>query len=89
MGEKFGGVVEEGEGRAGAEVQQVQEGIGLSNQTREIQVDTNLQHDIMTPTLVAQFLRKTPSWVYKNWQLHFFRGLTRFSHPPSPPPHRV
>ncbi len=41
----------------------------MSHQTREMQVDTNLQNDIMTPEEVAQFLHKSPSWVYKNWQL--------------------
>jgi len=31
-------------------------------------IDTNPQFEIMTPEEVAQFLRKSLSWVYKNWQ---------------------
>jgi len=32
------------------------------------EIDTPHTADIMTPEEVAQFLRKSPSWVYKNWQ---------------------
>jgi len=31
-------------------------------------VDKNLNHDILTPEEVARYLRKSTSWVYKNWQ---------------------
>jgi hypothetical protein len=31
-------------------------------------VDINLNQDILTPEEVAQYLRKSTSWVYKNWQ---------------------
>jgi hypothetical protein len=30
--------------------------------------DWNIELDIMTPEEVAQYLRKSVSWVYKNWQ---------------------
>jgi hypothetical protein len=30
--------------------------------------DSNLGPGIMTPEEVAQFLRKSVSWVYKNWE---------------------
>ncbi len=33
------------------------------------EIDTPHKADIMTPEEVAQFLRKSPSWVYKNRQL--------------------
>ena len=69
MEEKFGVVVGQGKDGAEVEISPVWEGIGVSHQTREVQVDTNLQNDIMTPEEVAQFLHKSPSWVYKNWQL--------------------
>jgi hypothetical protein len=32
------------------------------------QIDKNLSPDIMTPEEVALYLRKSTSWVYKNWQ---------------------
>ena len=31
-------------------------------------IDRNSNNDIMTPEEVAQYLRKSVSWVYKNWQ---------------------
>ncbi len=31
-------------------------------------IDTTHNADIMTTEEVAQFLHKSPSWVYKNWQ---------------------
>jgi hypothetical protein len=31
-------------------------------------IDTEFGHDILTPEEVAQYLRKSPSWVYKHWQ---------------------
>ena len=31
-------------------------------------IDNNLNHDILTPEEVALYLRKSTSWVYKNWQ---------------------
>ncbi len=31
------------------------------------EIDTPHTADIMIPEEVAQFLRKSPSWVYKNW----------------------
>jgi len=34
-----------------------------------IKIDSDPRFDIMTPEEVAQFLHKSPSWVYKNWQL--------------------
>ncbi len=34
----------------------------------ETQIDTNWSRDIMTPEEVAQYLRKSLSWVYKTWQ---------------------
>jgi hypothetical protein len=34
----------------------------------KIAVDTNIEHDILTPEEVALFLRKSPSWVYKHWR---------------------
>jgi hypothetical protein len=33
-----------------------------------ISIDTEFEHDILTPEEVAQYLRKSTSWVYKNWQ---------------------
>jgi hypothetical protein len=33
-----------------------------------ISIDTEFNHDILTPEEVAQYLRKSTSWVYKNWQ---------------------
>ena len=33
-----------------------------------ISIDTEFKHDILTPEEVAQYLRKSTSWVYKNWQ---------------------
>ena len=35
----------------------------------DFDVDTKPVKDIMTPEEVAQFLRKSLSWVYKNWRL--------------------
>jgi len=35
----------------------------------EAQIDSASQAGIMTVEEVAQFLRMSPSWVYKNWQL--------------------
>jgi hypothetical protein len=35
----------------------------------EIDVDTTFSSGIMSPEEVAQFLRKSPSWVYKNWKI--------------------
>jgi len=32
-------------------------------------VDTDSERDIMLPEEVAQYLRKSPSWVYKNWRI--------------------
>jgi hypothetical protein len=31
-------------------------------------IDTEIINDILTPEEVAQYLRKSPSWVYKHWQ---------------------
>jgi len=31
-------------------------------------IDSQNQYEIMTPEEVAQFLKKSTSWVYKNWQ---------------------
>ena len=31
-------------------------------------IDTELEHDILTLEEVALYLRKSTSWVYKNWQ---------------------
>jgi hypothetical protein len=31
-------------------------------------IDTEFNHDILTPEEAAQYLRKSTSWVYKNWQ---------------------
>jgi len=31
-------------------------------------VDTEFNHDILRPEEVAQYLRKSTSWVYKHWQ---------------------
>ena len=31
-------------------------------------IDTEVENDILTPEEVAQYLRKSTSWVYKNWQ---------------------
>jgi hypothetical protein len=31
-------------------------------------IDVNHQHEIMTLEEVAQFIRKSKSWVYKNWR---------------------
>ncbi len=33
-----------------------------------ISIDTEVKHDILTPEEVAQYLRISTSWVYKNWQ---------------------
>ena len=35
---------------------------------QKIPIDNNLNHDILTPEEVALYLRKSTSWVYKNWQ---------------------
>jgi len=32
-------------------------------------IDNKLNNDILTPEEVAQYLRKSKSWVYKNWKL--------------------
>ena len=32
-------------------------------------VDRNSENDIMLPEEVARYLRKSPSWVYKNWRI--------------------
>ena len=32
------------------------------------EIDSQNQYEIMTPEEVAQFLKKSTSWVYKNWQ---------------------
>lgn len=32
-------------------------------------VDSSSEHGIMTPEEIAQYLRKSLSWVYKNWQV--------------------
>ena len=34
----------------------------------QIPIDNNSNHDILTPEEVALYLRKSTSWVYKNWQ---------------------
>ena len=34
----------------------------------EITIDTEFEHDILTPEETARYLRKSTSWVYKNWQ---------------------
>ena len=31
-------------------------------------IDNGPEADILTPEEVAQFFRKSPSWVYKNWK---------------------
>jgi len=33
------------------------------------EVDINFRNEIMTPEEVAQYLRKSLSWVYKNWKI--------------------
>ncbi len=38
-------------------------------------IDTNFQNEIMTPEEVAQYLRKSLSWVYKNWKILGARKL--------------
>jgi len=32
-------------------------------------IDSTTEHDILTPGDVARYLRKSASWVYKNWQV--------------------
>jgi len=32
-------------------------------------LDTNFQPEIMVPEEVARYLRKSLSWVYKNWEV--------------------
>jgi hypothetical protein len=31
-------------------------------------IDTEFEHDILTPEETARYLRKSTSWVYKHWQ---------------------
>jgi hypothetical protein len=33
------------------------------------EIDSQNKYEIMTPEEVAQFLKKSTSWVYKNWQV--------------------
>ena len=40
----------------------------MENKVHNLPVDNNADHARMTPEEVAQFLRKSVSWVYKNWQ---------------------
>jgi hypothetical protein len=40
----------------------------LSNNDQKHPVDNNLRHVIMSVEEVAEFFRKSPSWVYKNWK---------------------
>ncbi|MCK4826521.1 helix-turn-helix domain-containing protein, partial [bacterium] len=42
-----------------------------SDSKSEVQtnVDNNFQNDILTSEEVAQYLRKSLSWVYKNWNI--------------------
>ena len=40
----------------------------VASPVSEAFIDTPPTADIMTPEEVAQFLRKSPSWVYKHWQ---------------------
>jgi hypothetical protein len=35
----------------------------------QITIDTEFEHDILTVEEVALYLRKSPSWVYKHWQV--------------------
>ena len=32
-------------------------------------IDTEIEHDILTPEETARYLRKSTSWVYKNWKI--------------------
>jgi hypothetical protein len=41
-------------------------------------IDLNSKHEIMTPEEVAQYLRKSLSWVYKHWQVLGGRKLGGF-----------
>jgi len=41
----------------------------LSNPVQKPPIDNDLGHVIMTIEEVAQYFRKSPSWVYKNWKI--------------------
>jgi hypothetical protein len=46
--------------------------VGGKSMTEDIkqksEIDSQNEYEIMTPEEVAQFLKKSTSWVYKNWQ---------------------
>lgn len=41
----------------------------MSNTVQKPPVDNNLRYVMMTIEEVAEYLHKSPSWVYKNWRI--------------------